>query len=345
MDLRDKNILITGGAGFLGRHVVARLQQDRCRHLFVPRSEEYDLTRERHIRRLFRKIRPDVVIHLAGVVSGIGGNRHYPGTLAYKNLIMGSQLIEFSRKAGVEKFLLAGTICSYPKYTPVPFKEGDFWNGYPEETNAPYGMAKKMLMVQLQAYRQEFDFDGINLLLVNLFGPGDNFNPESSPVIPALIHKCIEAREHGDKAIEVWGTGRATREFLYVEDAARAIHLALLQLNTSEPINIGSGLEISIADLARLIARKTGFHGDIRFDFSKPDGQPRRCLDTSKARRLFGFQTTTNFEDGLEKTIAWYRDHRNQIENEEQRELLLARHSWETLADPQEAEPRLPVGP
>ena len=289
MDLRQKRIVVTGGSGFLGRHLVQRLRGAGCGQVFVPRSAEFDLTQEKDIRRLIEQQRPEVVIHLAALVGGIGANRANPGTFLYANLIMGAQLIEQSYRAGVEKFVMVGTICSYPKFTPVPFKEEDLWNGYPEETNAPYGLAKKLLIVQLQAYRQQFGFNGINLLPVNLYGPHDNFDLQTSHVIPALIRKCVEARERGEKVLTVWGTGTPTREFLYVEDAARAIHLAAEKLDTPDPVNVGSGEEISIADLARLIAQKTGFKGEVRLDPSQPDGQPRRCLDTTRARELFGF--------------------------------------------------------
>ncbi len=331
VDLRAKKILVTGGAGFLGRHVVHRLHQAGCRNLFIPRSSQYDLTRERDIQRLFKTFSPDNVIHLAGVVSGIGGNRRFPGTLAYKNLIMGTQLIEMSRRIGVEKFLLTGTICSYPKFTPVPFQESAIWDGYPEETNAPYGLAKKMLMVQLQSYRQEFGFNGVNLLLVNLYGPGDNFDLESSHVIPALIRKCLEAKEEGRDYIEVWGTGKATREFLFVKDAAEAIYLALAKHDDVAPINIGSGQEISIRALAELIARKTGFQGEIRFAPGKPDGQPRRCLDVTRAQEYLGFKAQWDFEAGLEETIRWYCQFRNRLDDE--KGLKLAQSSWAGLED------------
>jgi GDP-L-fucose synthase len=312
MDLRAKKIIVTGGAGFLGQHVVARLRRAGCEQIFVPRSAHFDLTQEGDIHRLFKHFRPHVVLHLAAVVGGIGANRANPGTFLYKNLIMGAQLIECARQIGVEKFVAVGSICSYPKFTPVPFKEVDLWNGYPEETNAPYGLAKKMLLVQVQAYRQQFGFNGLALLPVNLYGPGDNFDLESSHVIPALIRKCVEAVERGERVLTAWGTGRPTREFLYVEDAARAIHLAAERLETSEPVNIGSGQEISIADLTTMIARKTGFTGEIRFDPTKPDGQPRRCLDVTRARELFGFEAEMSFSEGLDRTIAWYKSTRQQ---------------------------------
>ena len=306
MDLRNKTILVTGGAGFLGRHVVARLRQTGCGQVIVPRSAEYDLRREPDVRRLLARAKPDVVIHLAAVVGGIGANRLNPGSFLYANLMMGAQLIELSREVGVEKFLAVGTICSYPKFTPVPFKETELWNGYPEETNAPYGLAKKMMIAQTQAYRQQYGFNGVNLLMVNLYGPGDNFDLESSHVIPALIHKCVETRERGECVLPVWGTGTPTREFLYVEDAARAVVLAAETLETSDPINIGSGSEITIAELTHQVARAVGFEGEIRFDPSKPDGQPRRCLDVTRARELLGFEATTPLAEGLQRTVAWY---------------------------------------
>ena len=308
MELQNKRIVVTGGSGFLGQHLVARLREVGCENIFVPRSSECDLTREQDVHGLLKKTRPEVILHLAAQVGGIGANRANPGTFLYRNLIMGVHLIEASRLAGVERFVQIGTICSYPKFTPVPFKEADLWNGYPEETNAPYGLAKKMLIAQLQAYRQQFGFGGINLLVVNLYGPGDNFDLETSHVIPALIRKCLEARAKGAKVLEVWGTGTPTREFLFVRDAARAIQLGVQNLDTSEPVNIGSGREITIADLVALIARKTGFQGEIRFNPGQPDGQPRRCLDVTRARDLFGFQAQTDLEDGLDETIAWYQD-------------------------------------
>jgi GDP-L-fucose synthase len=312
MDLRNKTILVTGGAGFLGRHVVARLRQAGCDQIVVPRSAEYDLRQAADIRRLLQRHKPEVVLHLAAVVGGIGANRLNPGSFLYSNLLMGAQLIELSREAGVEKFLAVGTICAYPKFTPVPFKESDLWNGYPEETNAPYGLAKKMMIAQTQAYRQQYGFNGVNLLMVNLYGPGDNFDLESSHVIPALIRKCVEAKERGDKVLPVWGTGTPTREFLYVEDAARAVYLAAEMLETSDPVNVGSGQEITIAELTETVARQTGFTGEVRYDSSKPDGQPRRCLDVTRARELLGFEATTSLSDGLEKTVAWYLAARRQ---------------------------------
>jgi GDP-L-fucose synthase len=309
MDLRKKRILVTGGSGFLGQHVVRRLRQAGCRHLAAPRSAQFDLTHELDVRRLLERERPEVIIHLAARVGGIGANRLQPGTFLYQNLLMGVQLVEAARTHGVEKFVAVGTICSYPKFTPVPFKEDDLWGGYPEETNAPYGLAKKMLIVQLQAYRQQFGFNGVNLMLVNLYGPGDNFDLESSHVIPALIRKCVEAKARGERVLPVWGTGKPTREFLYVEDAARAIQLAAEQLSTPEPVNVGTGQEIAIADLVRLVARKTGFTGDIVFQADKPDGQPRRCLDVRRAKQLLGFEATVSLAEGLDRTIAWYLQH------------------------------------
>lgn len=305
---RDRSVVVTGGAGFLGSYVVERLARAGYTRIFVPRSKEYDLTTESAIRRLLEDAKPDVVIHLAAVVGGIGANRANPGRFFYDNLIMGVQLMERSRLAGVGKFVAIGTICAYPKYAAVPFSEDRLWDGYPEETNAPYGLAKKMMLVQSQAYRQQYGFNSICLLPVNLYGPGDNFDQETSHVIPALIRKCIEARELGLDHIVCWGDGSPTREFLYVEDAAEAIVLATERYNESQPVNIGSGMEISIRDLATLIAELTGFEGDIRWDTTKPNGQPRRCLGTSRAWHEFGFKASTGFREGLVKTIEWYKD-------------------------------------
>ena len=310
VDLADKRVVVTGGAGFLGRHVVAQLQTAGCRHVIVPRSREVDLRREAAVHSLLARERPQVVIHLAAVVGGIGANRAMPGTLFHDNLLMGAHVVEASRQTGVEKLIAVGTVCSYPKYTPVPFREDDLWSGYPEETNAPYGLAKKMLLVQLDAYRCQYGFNGVNLLLVNLYGPGDTDDPTRSHVIPALIRKCAEAERRGDRVVDVWGTGAATREFLYVEDGARAIRLATERLDVSEPVNVGSGTEISIAELARTIADRVGFTGEIRFDPREPDGQPRRRLDVQRAKALFGFEAMVGFADGLDRTVAWYLQHR-----------------------------------
>lgn len=304
----NKRIVVTGGAGFLGSEVVPLLRVKGAEQIIVPRSREFDLTQESQVCRLMEGAKPEIVIHLAAAVGGIGANLKHPGEFFYKNLIMGLQLMEQSRLFGVKKFVAVGTICSYPKYTPVPFREEDLWNGYPEETNAPYGLAKKMMLVQSQAYRQEYGFNSIFLLPVNLYGPRDNFDPQSSHVIPALIRKCLEARQRGEKSVEVWGTGTVTREFLYVSDAAEAMLLATEHYDTSDPVNLGAGKEITIRDLAALIARLTGFHGEFQWNTSKPDGQPRRCLDTSRAKKKFGFEAKTNFEEGLKKTIAWYQD-------------------------------------
>jgi len=273
-------------------------------------TRDYDLTHEAQTLRMLEERKPEVIVHLAAVVGGIGANRRHPGSFFYQNLMMGTLLMEHARRAGVKRFVSVGTICSYPKHTPVPFREEELWNGYPEETNAPYGLAKKMLLVQSQAYRQEYGFDAVNVMMVNLYGPGDNFDPATSHVIPALIRKCVEAVESGAPEIEVWGTGNATREFLYVEDAAQGILAALERLEGSEPVNLGAGREISIRDLATTIAERSGFRGRLVWNTSQPDGQPRRCLDTTRAQRLLGWTATTPFEDGLARTIAWYREQR-----------------------------------
>lgn len=335
MNWQNKRVLVTGGAGFLGSFVVEKLQERGCENIFVPKSKDYDLVQMEAVKKVYKDVKPDIVIHLAARVGGIGANRANPGKFFYDNLMMGAQLMEVGRQAGIGKFVALGTICAYPKFTPVPFKEEDIWNGYPEETNAPYGLAKKMLLVQAQAYRQQYGFNAIYLLPVNLYGPGDNFDPESSHVIPALIKKCIDAQTgassreyavssnaadsvvpttYSPPAVVVWGTGKATREFLYVEDCAEAILLATEKYNKPDPVNIGAGFEISIKDLVELIAKLTGFEGEIVWDISKPDGQPRRMLDTSKAEREFGFKAKTNFEEGVKKTIEWYKQVLKKIE-------------------------------
>lgn len=303
---KGKRVIVTGGAGFLGKRVVGLLKHRGCEKIYVPRSRQCDLRKTASIRRMLKDVKPDMIIHLAAVVGGIGANQANPGKFFYDNLIMGVELMEQARLAGVDKVVLTGTICAYPKFTKVPFKEKDLWNGYPEETNAPYGLAKKMLLVQSQAYRGQYGFNSIYLLPVNLYGPGDNFSPDSSHVIPALIKKCCDARVKGDKEIVVWGSGQATREFLYVDDAARAIVLASEKYNKSEPVNIGAGFEISIKDLTRLIVRLTGFKGRVVWDQSKPDGQPRRRLDTRLAEKEFGFKSRTKLEAGLKRTVQWY---------------------------------------
>ena len=302
----NRRVMVTGGAGFLGSAVVRRLHEVGAANVFVPRSSAYDLRTEDGILRAYADARPDLVIHLAAVVGGIGANRANPGRFFYDNAIMGLQLMEHARLRGVAKFVGVGTVCSYPKFAEVPFREDAIWDGYPEETNAPYGLAKKMLLVQGQAYRDQYGFDAIHLLPVNLYGPGDNFDPASSHVIPALIKKCVDARERGDDFIEVWGTGSASREFLYVSDAARGIVLAAERYDGREPVNLGVGAEIKIRSLVEIIARLTGFTGEIRWDPEKPDGQPRRALDTSRAREAFGFSAGTPFEEGLRATVDWY---------------------------------------
>jgi GDP-L-fucose synthase len=304
--LRNKRIMVTGGSGFLGRFVVARIRDFDPAEIFVPRKAQYDLRDRAAIARALRKGRPEVVIHLAAVVGGIEANRRQPGSFFFDNAMMGLQLMEDARLAGVEKFVSVATICAYPKFTPVPFKESDLWNGYPEETNAPYGLAKKMLLVQGQAYKQQYGFNAITLFPVNLYGPEDNFDPTTSHVIPALIRKAIAAREAGAKTMEVWGTGSASREFLFVKDAADGITLAADAYDSPDPVNLGSGGEITIRDLAEKIARLCRFDGDLVWDSSKPDGQPRRCLDVSRAKERFGFVAKTPFHEGLKETIAWW---------------------------------------
>lgn len=307
LNLKEKKIIVTGGAGFLGKFVVKNLKDKGCKNIFVPLIEEYDLRVIKDIKQMYKDAKADIVIHLAAVVGGIGANRENPGKFFYENLIMGVQLMEEARLTGVEKFVALGTICAYPKFTPIPFKEEDLWIGYPEETNAPYGLAKKMLLVQSQAYRQQYDFNSIFLLPVNLYGPGDNFDPSSSHVIPALIKKFYEAKNNGDSEVIVWGTGKATREFLYVEDCAEGIVLATELFDKSDPVNLGAGFEISIFDLANKIKDIIGFSGTIVWDNSKPDGQPRRCLDTTRAKNEFNFTAGTDFNEGLKKTIEWYQ--------------------------------------
>ena len=306
----EKKICVTGGAGFLGTHLINDLRQRGAQHIFVPTVEKYDLVDGEAIKRLLKDSDPDVIIHLAAHVGGIGANREHPAEFFYDNLMMGVQLLHEAYLYGVEKFVAIGTVCAYPKFTPVPFSEDDLWIGYPEETNAPYGLAKKMLLVQSQAYRDQYDYNSIFLLPVNLYGPGDNFDPRSSHVIPALIRKCVEAKENGDDHIVVWGDGSPTREFIYVTDAARGIALATERFNKSIPVNIGSGFEISIKDLVEKIAKMTGFEGDLVWDTTKPNGQPRRALDTSRAKNEFGFEAHTDFDEGLQKTVDWYLQHR-----------------------------------
>ena len=308
--LATKRILVTGGNGFLGRYVVGKLKQQGCKDVFIPRSKDYNLVEMEAVRKVYRDAQPDIVIHLAGIVGGIGANMNNPGSFFYKNLMMGVQMIEEGRIFGVEKFVALGTICAYPKFAPVPFNEEDLWDGYPEETNAPYGLAKKMLLVQSQAYRQQYGFNSIYLLPVNLYGPGDNFDPESSHVIPALIKKVFDAIDGGEKHIDVWGSGKATREFLYVEDAAEGIALATKNYSKPEPVNLGSGFEISIRELAEMICAFIGFDGELLWDTSKPDGQPKRCLDVTRARKEFGFEAKTDFKEGLRRTIDWYEANR-----------------------------------
>ncbi len=306
--MKEKRITVTGGKGFLGKHLIDNLKGKGYRNIAVADLPDYDLTERADIERLYEDLRPDIVIHLAAKVGGIGFNQENPATLFYDNLIMGTQLIHAGYQRKIDKFVAIGTICAYPKFTPVPFREDDLWNGYPEETNAPYGLAKKMMLVQSQAYRRQYGFNSIFLLPVNLYGPGDNFDPRSSHVIPALIKKCVDAERSGDREVVVWGTGRATREFFYVEDAAEAIVLTMERNNEREPMNIGAGFEISIKDLTELIVALTGFKGKIVWDETKPDGQPRRMLDTSRACEKIGFKSKTDFREGLRKTIEWYKN-------------------------------------
>jgi GDP-L-fucose synthase len=306
----NHKVCVTGGSGFLGRAVVRSLSSRGAQNIFVPRRAQYDLVQPGAAEQMLADSAPDVVIHLAAHVGGIGANREHPAQFFYDNLMMGVQLIHAAWKRGIEKVVIVGTVCSYPKFTPVPFKEEDLWNGYPEETNAPYGLAKKMLLVQAQAYRQEYGFNAIHLLPVNLYGPGDNFDPSSSHVIPALIRRFMEARDQGLEEVEIWGDGSPTREFLFVDDAAEGICLAAEQFDGPDPVNLGSGYEITIKDLAEIIARHTGFRGRLVWDTSKPNGQPRRVLDTSRAERLFGFKAEVSFDEGLRRTIEWYRENR-----------------------------------
>jgi GDP-L-fucose synthase len=310
-DLRDKRVLVTGGAGFLGRVVTTELEARRVGEIVVPRRADYDLTEQEAVRELYRDTRPEIVIHLAAEVGGIGANRANPGRYFFANMAMGLHVIEEARANQVEKVVQVGTVCAYPKFATVPFREDDLWSGYPEETNAPYGIAKKSLLVMLQAYREQYGLNGIYLLPVNLYGPGDNFDPESSHVIPALVRKFVTARDQGDPEVVAWGTGSASREFLYVDDAATAIVMATELYDGQEPVNVGTSHEITIKDLVELIGRLTGYDGTIRWDPTKPDGQPRRKLETSRARELFGFDAKIELEEGLRRTISWWEAHRH----------------------------------
>jgi GDP-L-fucose synthase len=306
----NRRVCVTGGAGFLGSYVTEGLTKCGAKEIFIPTIDRYNLVDGDSVRKMLQDSRPDVIIHLAAQVGGIGANREHPAEFFYNNLMMGAQLIHQAWEFGVEKFVALGTVCAYPKFTPVPFREEDLWNGYPEETNAPYGLAKKMLLVQSAAYRQQYGFNSIFLLPVNLYGPRDNFNPSSSHVIPAMIRRFLEAKDRGDTEAVLWGDGSPTREFLYAADAAQAILLATEHYNSSDPVNLGSGNEISIRDLSETIARLTDFHGKLVWDTTKPNGQPRRSLDTSKAEKYFGFKARTSFEEGLRQTVEWYLEHR-----------------------------------
>lgn len=309
----DKRVVVTGGAGFLGSVVVTQLREQGCRNIWVPRSQDYDLVQMEAVRRLYDEAAPDIVLHLAARVGGIGANQANAGRFFYDNLMMGTQLMEIGRQRRLEKFVALATICAYPKYTPVPFREEDLWAGYPEETNAPYGLAKKMMLVQAQAYRQQYGFNAIVLFPVNLYGPGDNFDMQTSHVIPALIRKCVEAQAKGEKQVVLWGDGSPSREFLYVDDAARAILLAAEHYNGDEPVNIGTGEEVTIQDLAHLIADEVGYKGELVWDTGKPNGQPRRCLDTRRAKELLGFEATCKLREGIQKTVTWFRSHQTFI--------------------------------
>ena len=309
----DKRVVVTGGAGFLGSVVVEQLRKAGCQNIWIPRSRDYDLVQMDAVRRLYDDAAPDLVLHLAARVGGIGANQAHAGRFFYDNLMMGTQLMEVGRQRGLEKFVALATICAYPKFTPVPFHEDDLWSGYPEETNAPYGLAKKMMLVQAQAYRQQYGFNAIVLFPVNLYGHGDNFDLHTSHVIPALIRKCVEAKAGGDRQVVLWGDGSPSREFLYVDDAARAILLAAEHYNDSEPVNVGTGEEISIRTLAELIAEEIGFTGELVWDSPKPNGQPRRCLEVSHAKRYFGFEAKQTLREGIKKTATWYRCHQAEI--------------------------------
>lgn len=313
MQWSDKRVVVTGGAGFLGSFVVEKLQQRGCRNVFVPRSSEFDLRERDHIIRLYEQVKPHIVLHLAAVVGGIGANQANPGRFFYDNAIMGIQLMEYARLAGIEKFVALGTICAYPKFSPVPFREDDLWNGYPEETNAPYGLAKKMMLVQAQSYRQQYGFNAIYLLPVNLYGPRDNFDLQTSHVIPALIRKFAEANASNAKEVVLWGDGSPTREFLYVEDAAEGVLLATERYDEPLPVNLGTGEEVSIKALAEMIAGEVNYTGRFVWDTTKPNGQPRRGLDVTRAKQLFGFEAVHRLREGIPKTVAWFMDHRNSL--------------------------------